>query len=382
MAFLCAYNDVVSKLLYSYKNGEEIYVICSVEGDVQFFCDKQDVEVIMYTLSLFDGKHTVEEVKEQVRQAYSSLNSDKMVDTLSRSRFMISNSSVNTSNELERNSLNLLKLDMSFLKKINHKVIDAIYYLFNILFFLSVVIILFLFISKKISFGDYFTYATETSYLNEIIFMVICGIPSIFFHESAHIITVMRYRYYPKVLGFSLQYNFFPIYYVITPGTYLLEAKKRINYHLAGVMANFILFSCFSLIAYISKDNMFYVFALSNLQLIVVNLMPFNLTDGYFLSCTLFKKVNLRLKFVNVMAFQEKFSAQKSSVKLYILFAAVYVVFLAYNMSFWFKNVISDFLGYRINNPVFDIATIILALVVMIFTVIIKSRKSASAVKK
>lgn len=376
MSFPCAYNDIRCKLLFSYKKAEDTYVICSIKGDAQYYCKKKFVDIILDVFKYFDGTHSVDEIKDIIAKKYPCYKVDKVIDKLADSKFIIGNNNSNLSNELELNSLNLVKLDISFISKINKHIIDFFYYLFSFSFVVAVFIFIFLLFKGEITFSNYIQYANRNSYGKEFLIVLIAGIPSMVLHEISHILTAQHYGYSPKHLGFSLHFYFIPMYYVITPGMYLLDRSKRMHYHLSGVMANFVLFAVFNLIAYFTKDSIYYVLAFSNLQVVIFNLMPFNLTDGYFVMCLIFKKINLRLQFIELLSFRKNLKNQSFSIKIYALIAFIYMVILSFNLSFWLKGFISEMFGFEITHKyLFDTVVAAMSLVFFIVSINIRARK-------
>ena len=120
-------------------------------------------------------------------------------------------------------------------------------------------------------------------------------IPIFMIHEFAHVATACRYQLNKNLKIYLAFYLYFiPYVYVKIPGLYTIKRLKRIHILISGVLANFLLGIIFVLLNVITNENIFLSLALSNFQIIFVNLMPFNLTDGYFIFSNLLKSYNLR----------------------------------------------------------------------------------------
>ena len=342
MELPCVYNDVKFSLLYSYRNKEDIYVISSKSGNANYFCKASAVVPIFETLELFDGTRSVKEIEQLVAEKYPGVVSTKLVSKLAASKFVIGNTSDGLTNELNRNSLSIVKFNISKLGNIHPKISKVLYKSFCLLLFISLILIVYLSLCGKINITDYFQYAQKESYIEELLWVMILEIPCMILHETAHIIVGLNYQCPPQTLGFSLYFYFFPMYYILTPGIYLLSRKDRLKYHCAGIGANFIAYSVLSLVAVINGNNIFYIAAFSNLQLIVINLVPFNLSDGYFISSALLKKINLRLHFLNLITFQDKWSNFDLSVKMYSILSFIYIIILSANITFWIQDFVID----------------------------------------
>ncbi len=88
---------------------------------------------------------------------------------------------------------------------------------------------------------------------------------------------------------------------------------------------DFILFTSYSLIGFTTKNTLFFIFAVSSFQSFIFNLMPFGLSDGYFIMSVLFKIVNLRINFINLISFKWK---QVDFSIFYVIYYIVSFIFI------------------------------------------------------
>lgn len=127
----CAYTDIEWGVLYKYKNKENIYVICSKDGDANYFCKGSFVKIVLEALQLFDGKHSIEEIIESVSMKYPEFKVDDMIIKVSRSKFIKGNATSNVSSELKRSSINIKEFDISFVRRLKQSWVVF----FNVFFF-------------------------------------------------------------------------------------------------------------------------------------------------------------------------------------------------------------------------------------------------------
>ena len=96
--------------------------------------------------------------------------------------------------------------------------------------------------------------------------------------------------------------------------------------------------------------SVFFFIAVSNFQIIIVNLLPFNLTDGYFIFSNILKKNNLRKKYFDFIAHFGVYTSKEcdKTEYLYIITSTIYMwVFIAVE-SYIFISAFFSFFGFFI----------------------------------
>lgn len=379
MSNLCAYSDIEWEILYRYKNKESIYVICSKEGDAYYFCKESFLKIILETLQLFDGKHSIEEIIESISIKYPEFKTKDMIMKLARSKFIKGIEVSNVSSELKRSSISIKEFNISSVGKLKRFWVEFFYRLFFLLVIMSIFICLYLFTTNKLRIWNYSLKIAGNSYIEKILVVVACIFFSLIFHELAHILVGLYYRLPPSKFGIALYMNIVPMYYIVTPGTYLIGRYARMKFHIAGVCANFILFAFFFMFGEMFHNDIFYLIAISNFQLILVNLMPFSLTDGYFLMTILLKKINLRLDFIDAITFRNKNSHKSDmTIKVYSVISMLYIVVLSLNVSFWITDILNDYLPSVINVTVLTIIISVVITLIIILIMIGKTRRMST----
>ena len=72
--------------------------------------------------------------------------------------------------------------------------------------------------------------------------------------------------------------------------------------------------------------------------------MPFGLSDGYFIMCVLFKIVNLRINFINLISFKWKQVDFSIFYVIYYNVSFIFIIEAANITSFWISGILSDFI--------------------------------------
>lgn len=119
-------------------------------------------------------------------------------------------------------------------------------------------------------------------------------IPSFLFHELCHVVVARCFGLSPESIHIHLYLLFFPFFYVKIPNMYSISRRKRVVIMLAGVFGNVLLANVALVLYVLTKQPLFLTCSLSQVYIVVANCSLFNLSDGYFIFCQLFKVQNLR----------------------------------------------------------------------------------------
>lgn len=161
----------------------------------------------------------------------------------------------------------------------------------------------------------------------------------LFLHELGHMITAVKEGLTPNYITFSLYFYFTPIVYVSTPGIYTLKSDKRMQIFSAGIKMNLFLYSFFIMLVNLTKQEIFFLFALPNLFRVVTNLSPFMPLDGYLMLTTILKKPNIRKNSFDLL---KSFGKEKKKVQLpiiiYTLISIIFIGFLLITQTLTFIN--------------------------------------------
>lgn len=370
-------DDVEIKLLYRHKNKDDVYVIASKNKDAYFYCNESILPIVKSAVELFNGLIALEDIRNELLLRFPTVNFDKLLTRLISSP-LITNSNVGTSlyaSEIQRTSIAVKEFDITYFKKTPKKIIKLLYWFMILLFTGAIVGFLVLAICGYIIPSNYTSMINNSNYTSGLILSILFGLFSQLFHEFAHIIVGMYNDILPYRFGFSLYMNFVPKYYVKFSGIYLANRSKRLMFHSAGVIANFILFISFTVLGIVFDNSLLYFIAFANCQLILLNLMPLSLTDGYFIMTNIIKSVNLRLDFINSITNKKK-SLQNNQIHIiYAIFSLFYIFLMSWYSAFWISGIIYDYINCYLDRTMITAILSIAIILQFYITVRRKSRK-------
>ncbi|MDF2677422.1 MAG: Zn-dependent protease [Bacillota bacterium] len=379
-----AVSDIKSYLLFKYDNKEDIYCIGSLAKDKYIEVNQNLKDKILTVISYFDGDNTLDDIKYKLQNKNNiKINIIKLYQLLDKSGLIEnSNNSNIEKNEYEKYGVNILTLELS-------KVNNFFYFLskyINFIIFTSIIIIFmsipnFILILKQMLYLNIFKIVNSAT-LSVIISISITTL-SVIFHELSHAIVATRFGLKPRKFKISLYLYLNPIAYIVIPGIYTIERKKRIYIWLSGVCCNLLILSSAILLQKITTGvihNIFMITCYSNLGLIIGNLVPFLPLDGYFVLSTLLKIPNLRKKsfksFKSFLQFNPKSNSKSKSFKgIYLCYFIVSVIMILYLIFSQFSQMYYNFMiGWRINNNIFDgineIKIYILVMAISLYSII------------
>lgn len=211
-----------------------------------------------------------------------------------------------SSNQFSEVSI-LSKKIFSFNISVKEKVakIIAIFY-WSILYIAVLVMFVLVSINSKSIINEFKTLFINSDGISYIISLLLT-IPIFIVHELAHVASAFYFNIRKNIkINLALYFYILPYFYVKIPGMYTLNRRRRISIFTSGIWANLLMCLFFSLFYMLNSNKIILAIALSNFQIALVNLLPFNLTDGYFILSNLLKRGNLRKNILNLWLLLEK----------------------------------------------------------------------------
>lgn len=265
------------------------YALYIEETDRFILINEKEIDRIIELSKLTDGLHNIREImgtdeENQKANAYALTIMDKF--------HLFDDSQVNE--QFSETSI-LSKKICNFSLPIPNRFAKIFYWIYWLILTIFIILIgSYLFFNNVNIIEHYQKNVSEFDGVNYLISLLLT-IPIFVMHEFAHVATACKYKLNRKLkIHIALYFYFFPYIYVKIPGLYTIKRSNRIHVLISGVCANFLLGVCFVLLNVMTDEGIFLSIALSNFQIAFVNLMPFNLTDGYFILSNLFKSYNLR----------------------------------------------------------------------------------------
>lgn len=303
MNFPHAVEDIRAFVLYEYKDRPTVYAIGSIDRDRFIEVDGTRKDVILYAISLMDGKRSFEDIDKKISADKGVIiKSEELYNTLKRADLLFEQGGQGViKSEFETLGFKVFEISLKGLKKLFHSLS-----VFTIpLYLLTLIVFLFAaffaaFNYSSITVGSLFGFSD--SYLKNIIITILIMFFSILCHELSHAIVASKYGIIPRKLTLSLYLYISPIVYIKLPGLYTIKPRERILVWGSGITTN-ILFACIGLVSAVllkkhgvseSVISIVNLFWYSNGVLAIVNLCPLMPLDGYFMLATTLKIPNLR----------------------------------------------------------------------------------------
>lgn len=321
--------------IFKNKNADGKVVIGDLENDTFFLIPEKQEKAFNKVISLMDGVNSKTDIitktgigEKQLNKVLNKLTSmgflkegnENLSDSIKKSKY----------NEIESLSLKLINYKFKDIidKEGTKRKADLIGKSINILFILTI-LILFLLNGlngfgafKDIQLSDWLSYKQtgKNNYWLAYILINVGMLIMFIFHESGHLIEGLRAKVQPSNITFVLYLGFVPMFYVKNKNIYSLKRKEIYKILFAGVKINLFLGLILLGIFGLTSNEICKILALSNFRLVVFNLCPLSLSDGYFILCILLRHPNLRLKL-------HKFISSPVSILKYNLIEVIYTMF-------------------------------------------------------
>lgn len=265
------------------------YALYIVETDRTVFLSEKDIDNIISISKMIDGNHHISEIMncegfeyKQNSRILSIMNNLHLFDeNLSNTRF----------SEISLMSKIIATIKISISDSVAKSFYTIYWMLLIILVFVAGIILLLQGGNIIDKFTNNIQKFNGVSYLLSIVLTA----PIFIIHEFAHVATACKYCLNKRIeINFALYLYLFPYLYVKIPAIYTIRREQRIFVFISGICANVLLGLFFTIICLLTNKSIFLSIAISNFQIAIINLIPFNLSDGYFILSNILKKCNLR----------------------------------------------------------------------------------------
>lgn len=360
-----AFDDIIIQQLY--EGDESKYILGSPTNDRYITGNKRNCEIFYLLLNDLDGKKSVESIA--LKWNRSIKETETIIDMFFKKGLLIGSSNDNDISEVRKLSIRLLSIKCSHLEKINKRCAGIILNTSFLILIAMLIFNMYHLCNNELSGVSLFTY--DGSYIKGLILSSLIMVPSFLFHELYHSFIALKYGLKPSKIDMCLYLLFFPLFYVKIKGMYTTSSRNRIKILCGGYFANFILANMSLMLFFMTKHNIFLTIVLAQLNIIIVNCNPFNLTDGYFIGTQLLKTINLRPKLFKLLA---NFRSNILKVdKTLIIYAIVNCVIIFINI-IYFSNyslrLFSEVLNVRVSTGIiigYNIVTLLLYYLIIVF---------------
>ncbi len=330
---------------------QEIYCVGTIESDNYLKIDKGKLEFMKTLLNITDGEKTIDEIDRTLSSIYA-VSSYRQFFTMLGEYGLLKNYNLNRKSDMSIFSINLFQINIKKFCISIRRYVPALLAIFKMSYIFIFSLFLALIITNSIDITTMFETKNNSSF-QTLILIFIYIVPSIVVHELSHMIVAINHNLTPKYIKYSLYMLIYPIIYVVIPGIYFLKREERIWVLSAGVIWNsFFMFVCI-VVGNIFDLDLLKILAYSNLILIVINLIPFFLSDGYFILSNILKTSNMRkdftlfiMSFTNKNIDRKKLFSNKFSI-FYILMSLIFLIYGMYGVGVNAASTIYEFLASR-----------------------------------
>lgn len=217
--------------------------------------------------------------------------------------------------------------------------------------------------------------------LNLLIYYVV-SVSSVLLHELGHKIIAIKYGIFPKKLVIALYLYISPIIYLEMPGIYAISQWKRIKVWGAGIYVNYVLCSVAAFLYRLTSYNLLGLIFTINLTLILINIIPFMLLDGYYIFSTLIEETDLRLQFLNIWNINV-WRKSNSWVRVYIVVSFVLILLYLSTQAIWISEYISSALrnSGSISQTIYNLRLLVILFVLIIIGKVVRYGVKNNAIR-
>lgn len=291
---------VIEKELLFHKKNRDIYCIGCRTNDKYLYAPYNEANLIYYVLNLVNGENTLDEIQKKINSEFSDkvrIDVESIIQKCKSIGLVECDKNEKIKHTTDEFELMLVNLkDFSLVKVYPFfEVVSK-----NIKKFSSIMLVIIFFASAiMMLFSDEINFPWKSVFSDTKVILYMWGIQfiSLVLHEFSHAAVGYKYGARPKTFSIAVFYYCTLIFFIRLPGIYFQDTTKRIKIWGAGIFMNMFLASCFFLSFFIAEGELKVFLAIgviSNVFLVINNLMPFFYSDGYYMLSTLLKTPNLR----------------------------------------------------------------------------------------
>lgn len=318
-----------------------------VDEYVKFNC--KDNGKISKFVELFKTDKTVGEIYVACRDLQISIDIDNFIlEVDKRGLFVDSNPEIKPLSEMK--NLTFFNFDKKFTNKDVKNIIFFRFLKYAVYFtivFSIVYIAMNPYIPAVLFDGSFLVY--NDSYSMGFIMTFISSVIILLIHELGHVIFAAGYNIPLESFGFSLYLGIFPKWYTKFRGIRIEEKRKRMLVYASGTIMNIFLILSSCLLVNTNLDiSIIRTFILSNALMILNCMMPFSLTDGYFLFSDILNVSNLRSYMFGYVSdvLKGKFQRINVGLFLYIVVSAIFYIYRIVIFYYWILKALLEYTGF------------------------------------
>jgi putative peptide zinc metalloprotease protein len=308
------------------------YCIGSRTQDKYFFISERFLPDCLRMFTLMDGIHTLTEIKMLIEEGGTNgFDFDYAYSICSDNNLISNDTTIRKAplSEFELLYKTLVKVDISYLSELSKNIKAPIFKLIVFLMTTTIFLGACVLIRRGIQIDWNFFLGNPIM----VLLLLFTSTSSVLLHEFSHAFVASRFGLKVEKLSITTVAYTSIGAYVRVPGIYFLKPLHRIVIWLAGVFMNTFLLS---IGIFLIQNYMGYIsmigtaLVVSNFTLLYISIIPFYLSDGYFVMTTVLRVPNLRR---NSLFNLKKILKEKKINNigfLYVLYLLLSVIFTLY----------------------------------------------------
>ncbi len=342
-------NVVIKKFLSRKKRGD-LWLIGDKDVDKYVIIPESKVDIVTIILQYFDGTYTLKEVKDlMLTHHHVNVDVNGLYQKLLKAGLIANTPQYGRSFSEADLLKNIITINPSKLLWPLEKIINKYWRAWKLVTITSVLVSVlgWIWLLVMTSRNQHFRYVSmsyifgfQDSFFLGFVLAQAFTLLSSLLHELGHYIMARHLNLESKGISFSFYGSMLPMLKVDARHVYLLEESRRMHFWLSGIYVNLLLASLsFNMILLANLTNMnanflvalLWKIVLVNLFLVIINLIPFLPSDGYFVFSTLLKHPNLRTKMIKTLLTRK---IQDLSLVFWV-YSLISMVFLTLGLIFY-----------------------------------------------
>lgn len=343
-------NDIRCSVMYSYKNKEDIYCIGSESRDKYFIAKENESVIYMDIINMMTGEYSLEEIKQYFKEIPEAIV-DNVYNVCLRCNFITNDHMTQQKefSELRAVYKDVAVFDISKMNNVCKKISSVFYIMLISLMVLCIA-------ASLIKIGTVFMsipWKSVTGDIRTLLFCTVITTVSLIIHEFSHAVIGSKIGLNIKEAHLAV-FSFMSLAcYISLPGIYFLKPIKRIFIWGAGMFSNLFLVAV-SLLSFESAGELGKLFytavMIANISIILSAIIPFYISDGYFILATICKAPNLRKNIYSNLKNLIKGKEIKFGSVIYIFYFITTILFTAFSLIFFVVPILYQLISGFMSN--------------------------------
>lgn len=297
---------------------KELVFIGSKQNDATLKISKSMIPLMNLFIKIVDGTKSKSEIKSILIDSGYDVSAEDLLNIFANSG-LLKDEKKRENNEIKIVGKKFIKIDF---KPYSNKYQNVFKFLVNT----YCVLLLISFIALCWVLGTHNSIITVRECFDirsAGIIAIVINVVFIIFHELGHITYALANNIIIDSFEVRLQWGVMPLIFVKYRNLYFIKPQIRLKLILSGIAIHLLFFIASLALALVTNNIIVKAILINNFYNIINNILPYQLTDGYFAVCTLLNKYNLRINALRNLFLSSK---TKSKSVLDILIMLLYVV--------------------------------------------------------